>query len=130
MDERTLREIYLTGYEIAVKEAQPWTVMCSYNRINGTYASDNKYLMNDILKEEWGHQGLVVTDWGAMNERVEALKAGVELEMPGATEWQRCQNRRGGALRRTGRIRAGSRCRADPDADFQGPGHACTGFHL
>ena len=84
VDERTLREIYLTGFEIAVKEAQPWTVMCSYNRINGTYASDNRYLMNDILKEEWGHQGLVVTDWGAMNERVAALKAGLELEMPGA----------------------------------------------
>lgn len=83
VDERALREIYLTGYEIAVKEAQPWTLMCSYNRINGTYASDNKYLMNDILKEEWGHKGLVVTDWGAMNERVDALKAGVELEMPG-----------------------------------------------
>jgi len=83
VDERALREIYLAGYEMAVKEAQPWTLMCSYNRINGTYASDNKYLMNDILKEEWGHQGLVVTDWGAMNERVEALKAGVDLEMPG-----------------------------------------------
>ena len=84
LDERALREIYLTGFEIAVKEAQPWTVMCSYNRINGTYASDKRYLMNDILKDEWGHQGLVVTDWGAMNERVDALKAGVELEMPGA----------------------------------------------
>lgn len=83
LDERTLREIYLTGYEIAVKEAQPWTVMCSYNRINGVYASDHRYLMNDILKQEWGYQGLVVTDWGAMNERVEALTAGVELEMPG-----------------------------------------------
>jgi beta-glucosidase len=83
VDERTLREIYLTGYEIAVKEAQPWTLMCSYNRINGTYASDHKYLMNDILKDEWGHTGLVVTDWGAMNERVIALKAGLELQMPG-----------------------------------------------
>jgi beta-glucosidase len=83
VDERTLREIYLTGFEIAVKEAQPWTVMCSYNRINGIYASDHNYLINDILKEEWGHQGLVVTDWGALNERVDALKAGVELEMPG-----------------------------------------------
>jgi len=83
VDDRTLREIYLTGYEIAVKEAQPWTVMCSYNKINGTYACENNYLMTDILKEEWGHQGLVVTDWGAMNERVAALKAGVELEMPG-----------------------------------------------
>jgi beta-glucosidase len=83
VDERALREIYLAGYEIAVKEAQPWTVMCSYNRINGIYASDHKYLMTDILKEEWGHEGLVVTDWGAMNERVTAIKAGVELEMPG-----------------------------------------------
>jgi beta-glucosidase len=83
LDERTLREIYLPGFEIAVKEAQPWTVMCSYNRINGIYASDNPYLLSDILKNEWGHQGLVVTDWGAMNERVEAIKAGLELEMPG-----------------------------------------------
>jgi beta-glucosidase len=83
VDERTLREIYLTAFETAVKEAQPWTVMCSYNRINGIYASDHNYLMDDILKEAWGHQGLVVTDWGALNERVDALKAGVELEMPG-----------------------------------------------
>ncbi|MBC8504426.1 MAG: glycoside hydrolase family 3 C-terminal domain-containing protein [Anaerolineales bacterium] len=84
VDERALREIYLAGYEIAIKEAQPWTVMCAYNRVNGTYASDNKYLMRDILKDEWGHEGLVVTDWGAMNERVDAIIAGTELEMPGA----------------------------------------------
>jgi beta-glucosidase len=84
VDERALREIYLTGYEIAVKQAQPWTVMCSYNKINGTYASDHKKLMNDILKVEWGHDGLVITDWGAMNDRVEALKAGTDLEMPGS----------------------------------------------
>ncbi len=83
VDERALREIYLTGYEIAVKEAQPWTVMCAYNKINGTYASDHKTLMRDILKDEWGHKGLVVTDWGAMNERAVALGAGTELEMPG-----------------------------------------------
>lgn len=84
VDERALREIYLAGYEIAVKEAQPWTLMCAYNKINGTYGSDHKSLMRDILKDDWGHEGLVVTDWGAMNQRVEALKAGTELEMPGA----------------------------------------------
>ena len=84
VDERALREIYLTGYEIAVKESQPWTVMCAYNKINGTYASDHKKLMRDILKDEWGHEGLVVTDWGAMNIRSVALDAGTELEMPGA----------------------------------------------
>jgi beta-glucosidase len=84
VDERALREIYLTGYEIAIKEAQPWTVMCAYNKINGTYASDHKSLMRTILKEEWGHEGIVVTDWGAMNDRPVAMDAGTELEMPGA----------------------------------------------
>ena len=83
VDERALREIYLAGYEIAVKEAQPWTVMCAYNRLNGTYCCEHRQLLTDILKDEWGHQGLVVTDWGAMNERVAALIAGTELEMPG-----------------------------------------------
>jgi beta-glucosidase len=83
VDERTLREIYLAGYEIAVKEAQPWTVMCAYNKVNGTYCCEHEYLMTDILKEEWGHEGLVVTDWGAMNDRVDSLAAGTELEMPG-----------------------------------------------
>jgi beta-glucosidase len=83
VDERTLREIYLAGYEMAVKAAQPWTVMCAYNRINGTYASDHKVLLHDVLREEWGYEGLVVTDWGAMNERVTALQAGCDLEMPG-----------------------------------------------
>ncbi|MCB9421732.1 MAG: glycoside hydrolase family 3 C-terminal domain-containing protein [Ardenticatenaceae bacterium] len=86
VDERALREIYLAGFETAVKQSQPWTVMCSYNRINGVYASDNKTLMTDILKEEWGHEGLVVTDWSAMNDRIAALKAGVDLEMPGPAE--------------------------------------------
>jgi len=82
VDERAQREIYLKGFEIAVKESQPWTVMCSYNRVDGTYLSDNKRLLTDILKEEWGHTGLVVTDWGATNDRVEGIKAGLELEMP------------------------------------------------
>lgn len=89
VDERALHEIYLTGFERAVKAAQPWTVMCSYNRINSVYACEHKALMTDALKHAWGHEGLVVTDWGAMNNRVESLKAGLEVEMPtsfGATD--------------------------------------------
>lgn len=82
VDERTLREIYLASFEGAVKQAQPWTVMSSYNKVNGEYASENEYLLNDILKEEWGFEGFVVSDWGAVNERVDSLDAGMELEMP------------------------------------------------
>lgn len=82
VDERTLREIYLPGFEMAIKKAQPWTVMCAYNKIEGVYCSENKKLLTDILKEEWGHKGLVVTDWGACNDRVAGIKAGLELEMP------------------------------------------------
>ena len=82
VDERTLREIYLAGFEQIVKNAQPWTVMCSYNRINGTYSCENEWLLNQVLRDEWGFQGLVMTDWGAMNERVPSLKAGLDLEMP------------------------------------------------
>lgn len=83
VDERALREIYLAGFEKAVKEAQPWTLMCSYNKINGTYASDHKGLMTDVPRGEWGFEGAIMTDWGAMNDRVEAIKAGLDLEMPG-----------------------------------------------
>jgi beta-glucosidase len=83
MDERTLREIYLAGFERAVKKAQPWTVMCSYNRLRGVHASQHRYLLTDILKNEWGFEGLVVSDWGAVHDRVAALQAGLDLEMPG-----------------------------------------------
>ncbi|MGM0837222.1 MAG: beta-glucosidase [Bacillota bacterium] len=82
VDERTLREIYLASFEGAVKKAQPWTVMCSYNQVNGDFAAENRYLLTDILKEEWGHTGFVVSDWGAVNERADGLAAGLELEMP------------------------------------------------
>ncbi|PEC56571.1 glycosyl hydrolase [Bacillus cereus] len=82
VDERTLREIYLASFEDVIKEAQPWTVMSAYNKINGEYASENTYLLNDILKEEWGFEGFVVSDWGAVNERVASLANGLELEMP------------------------------------------------
>lgn len=82
VDERTLREIYLASFEGAVKNSQPWSVMCSYNRVNGEYASESEFLLTKILREEWGYEGFVVSDWGAVNERVKALQAGLELEMP------------------------------------------------
>ena len=84
VDERTLREIYFPAFETAVKKSQPYTVMCSYNRINGTYASEDPWLLTDILRDEWGFEGYVMSDWGAVNDRVEALKAGLDLEMPSA----------------------------------------------
>lgn len=82
VDERTLREIYLTGFEIAVKEGRPKCLMSAYNRINGVYASENAYLLQNILREEWGFDGFTVTDWGGSNDRVEGLRAGTHLEMP------------------------------------------------
>ncbi len=82
VDERALREIYLTAFEKVVKQAQPWTIMCAYNRLNGTYCAENKWLLTDVLRDEWGYKGMIVTDWGAENDRVSGLLAGQELEMP------------------------------------------------
>lgn len=86
MDERTMREIYLASFENMVKQAKPWTMMGAYNKLNGTYLCENKLILTDILRDEWGFDGYIMSDWGAMNDRVDALKAGCELEMPGMTD--------------------------------------------
>lgn len=101
MDERTLREIYLPAFETTVKKAKPDTIMCSYNRVNGTFASENKFLLTDVLRKEWGFDGFVVSDWGAVNDRVAGIKAGLDLEMPasgGDTDKQISQAIRDGKL--------------------------------
>jgi beta-glucosidase len=87
VDERTLREIYLAAFETIVRGANPWTVMASYNRINGAYATENHYLLKDILEGEWGYDGVVVSDWGAVHDTVAAANGGTDLEMPGPARW-------------------------------------------
>ena len=83
IDERTLREIYLKAFEIIVKKANPWAIMSAYNKVNGQYCTENKHILEDILRNEWKYEGIVVSDWGAENDRVKAIKVGQELEMPG-----------------------------------------------
>ncbi|MDO4283721.1 MAG: glycoside hydrolase family 3 C-terminal domain-containing protein [Eubacteriales bacterium] len=82
VDERTLREIYLKAFEITVRNSRPWTIMGAYNRLNGTYCCENEWLLTTVLREEWGFDGIVMSDWGAVNNRVRALQAGLNLEMP------------------------------------------------
>ena len=84
-DERTIREIYLKPFERVVKEAKPMTLMCAYNKINGTYCCENEWLLTDVLRKEWGFEGSVMSDWGASHNRVKGVASGLELEMPGDT---------------------------------------------
>lgn len=101
VDERALHELYLEGFRIAVQEGKPWTVMSSYNKVNGTYANEHPELLQEILRDRWGFDGLIVTDWGGNNDRVEAMKAGNALEMPstgGITDAQIVEAVRSGEL--------------------------------
>ncbi len=86
VDTRTLHEIYLTPFEIAVKKSQPWTIMACYNRVQGLYGTESPYLLNEILKQEWGFEGIVISDWFAVVDRVEGIKSGMHIEMPGVNE--------------------------------------------
>jgi beta-glucosidase len=95
VDERTLREIYLPAFEEAVKEGDPWSVMCAYNRINGTFCSEHDWLLNRVLRQEWGFDGVVISDWGAVSNRAKALKGGLDLEMPGTSGYSDAYLRQG-----------------------------------
>ncbi|MBO2517168.1 MAG: glycosyl hydrolase [Clostridiales bacterium] len=90
-DERAMREIYLKSFERVIRKAEPAAVMCAYNKVNGTYCSENSFLLNDVLRKEWGFRGLVMTDWGAMHDRKRSVISGLDLEMPGDVAWCRQQ---------------------------------------
>ena len=135
VDERTLREQELRAFEIAVTEGRPWTVMCAYNRLNGTYCSDHRWLLTDVLRREWGFDGLVMTDWAAMNDRAAATRAGCDLEMPGsngAFDAETLTAVRGGDLDETHVDRCATRvvdlllraaAHRDPDAAYDHDAH-------
>jgi beta-glucosidase len=113
VDEATLREIYLAAFEHVVREARPFTVMCSYNKINGVHAGESHWLLTEVLREQWGFDGLVVSDWGAVNDRVASLEAGLDLEMPPTgTDGQIVDAVRSGRLDEAVVTRAAGRVRA------------------
>jgi beta-glucosidase len=89
LNDRTLHEIYFPAFEFAVIDAEPWSVMCAYNKVNGIQASEHKFLLKEVLRDQWGFKGFVVSDWGAVNDRVQGLKAGLHLEMPGSGDYNR-----------------------------------------
>ncbi|UOQ90763.1 glycoside hydrolase family 3 C-terminal domain-containing protein [Agromyces endophyticus] len=135
VDPRPLREIYLRGFQRVVEDAQPWTVMCSYNRINGVYASEDPWLLTSVLRDEWGFDGVVVSDWGAVNDRVAGLPAGLDLEMPasdGRTDAQLVAAVRDGrldeaaldvAVRRAVELAQRATAGADADATYDVDAH-------
>ena len=92
VDERALREIYLRAFEVIIRESNPWVIMSAYNRINGVFASENPWLLTDVLREEWGYDGLVLSDWGAVHDPVEAVAAGLDLRMPGQPDDSRVRD--------------------------------------
>lgn len=111
VDERTMREIYFPAFEMAVKQSQPWTVMHAYNRVNGVYCGENRWLLDQVLRQEWGFEGLLVSDWGATNSRAHAVRAGMDLEMPSS----------GGA--HDGKLLAGLKSGAIPQVDLDRCAH-------